>query len=238
MFLVPHDKDKYLKYFEKISGYISSLKEKMNPKKKFKFSNRKDKVEIKKEDIIITTETKNVYSVEDLVLCNLNDTKKVITPLEITGKKNIIIENLNKAIIIIPFTVKSLFAKNVKDSKIFIAAVDGGSHITNFHYCEVYICTHQLRIHDSDNNHFSILTNSKPIIEKCCNFEFSNIFRKFNNEELVMYLKNSNLKIEDNKWEEIQDFQWLKTEESPNYKLNRENLTNKQSVEKLINKTN
>lgn len=243
MYLVSYDKDNYLKCFEEIHQSILSIKEKLNPKKKFKFSNRKAETSINKKDtsisniidnIDITTNTKTIYSEQDLVISNQLNKTIIINEEETKNKVNILLENLSNIKLYIPFSLKSLFAKKLDNCFIFIAGVQGGSHLTEINNSECFISTHQLRIHESINTLFSIIVSSKPIIEKCSGLSFGNLINHISDKDkiklgVILNINyndanssnnsgtTSHFSFDNNYFYDVQDFQWLKTEKSPNF---------------------
>jgi hypothetical protein len=52
-------------------------------------------------------------------------------------KENVIIENLENCTVVLPFGIKCLYVKNIKNCRIYIAAVSGASFINEV--CDSYI---------------------------------------------------------------------------------------------------
>lgn len=242
MYLVSHDVQNYLKYFEDINKEVTNIKEKLNPKKKFKFSTRKNEIiQIQKPEIIESTQenskengTKSdlIYSKEDLVISNVDSATIRIDESMVTGKFNLLIDNVNNSRIIIPFNFKSLFAKNIQNSTIVVGGISGGSHLTDINNSMVYLSSHQLRIHQSNNTNFVVLVNSKPIIEHCSQIKFSDIISYLDDKcknKILELIKLSELNVEVNMFSEVQDFQWLKSEKSPNFDV----ITNTEQIDLL-----
>ena len=96
-----------------------------------------------------------------------------------------------------------------------IGAVRNSVLIDDCHGCTFELLTHQLRIHKTEKCDFHIFASSKPIIENCSELTFSK--HRFDYDGLEEDLKNSGLKDKENLFEEVQDFNWLKTEKSPNF---------------------
>lgn len=76
---------------------------------------------------------------------------------------------------------------------------------------------HQLRIHNTTNTRFGIFTSSKGIIEDTTNV----LFKRYNYhyEGIEEDIRACDREGKENQWKEIQDFNWLKQEASPNFAL-------------------
>ena len=224
-FLPNYDKLQYAKNYEEELNKVNKLKNTLFPKKKFSFSS---KIKGKKKEENNTSPNNNDNNIlpsnneenkidneTDLIIKDKKDEKIKIREEDILNKNNIIIENIFNCQIYILFNFKACYIKNIKNSQIFIGSVSGGSHITSSHNCQIYIITHQLRIHETFNSQFYVLINSNPIIEN----SKDNIFyplkiKYFNFNDNV---RKARIDIDNNKWNLIQDFQWLKKEKSPNF---------------------
>jgi tubulin-specific chaperone C len=179
-FLVGYDKQNYMNLIEELTKTLESKKEKLNPKKKFAFSNKSTVVKetitqtdnIPGSNQITPTNFKNESN--EFLLCEKSNLEKLIINKEEIGEKNnLIIDNIKNSDIYILYSFKALYIKNVSNCKIFIGSVAGGSHITNCTDSKIYLATHQLRIHQTHNTHFFIISTSNPIIEDCSGLIFS-----------------------------------------------------------------
>ena len=143
------------------------------------------------------------------------------TEKEIENKNNIIIENILNCQIYLLFNFKACYIKNIKNTQIYIGSVSGGSHITSSQNCKIYIITHQLRIHETNKSEFYVMINSNPIIEHSKDNIFYPLKIKYPKYE--ENIQKCGIDVNNNKWNEIQDFQWLKKEKSPNFEVNDNN---------------
>jgi len=83
--------------------------------------------------------------------------------------------------------------------------------------CTFEIACHQLRIHNTIDTKFGIFTTSKAIIEDTTQVKFypySFSYPLRDDDWRVCSLQGK-----ENLWREIQDFNWLKQEISPNFQL-------------------
>ena len=151
----------------------------------------------------------------------MNNATKKYEEKEIKGKNNIIMENIINCNIYLLYDFKACYINNCQNCNIFLGCICGGAHITNCVNSKIYLITHQLRIHQTTNSDFYTLTNSNPIIEH----SKENVFHplKIKYEGFENNLKKSGIDINNNNWNQVQDFQWLKKDKSPNFNVDENN---------------
>ena len=230
-FLPGHDKLQYSKNYEDELEKVNNLRNKLFPKKKFAFSKankkqleaNKEKIQKEKEkekekeqkvEELVEKELKETLET-DLVIKDLKDCNKKYSKEEIKGKNNILMENINKCDIYLLFDFKACYINNCSNCNIYLGSISGGTHITNCTESKIYLMTHQLRIHQTTKTHFYVLINSNPIIEH----SKENVFHplKIKYDEFENNLKISGINVNNNNWDKVQDFQWLKKDKSPNF---------------------
>lgn len=91
-----------------------------------------------------------------------------------------IIENLSNCEIRIPFVVKAIYIKNLKNCKLYAGAVSAATFIdgsvgTAENPNELHIASHQIRIHNTSHTNFYLCARSNPIIEHCQDLGFGNL---------------------------------------------------------------
>ena len=221
-FLPGYDKLQYSKNYEDELEKVNNLKNKLFPKKKFAFSkaNKKQNEKIKEQEKKENEENSkkqeiNEISETDLVIKDLNNCNKKYTKEEIKGKNNILMENINNCDIYLLFDFKACYINNCSKCNIYLGSISGGTHITHCSESKIYLMTHQLRIHQTIKTHFYVLINSNPIIEN----SKENVFHplKIKYDEYENNLKISGINENNNNWDKVQDFQWLKKDKSPNF---------------------
>ena len=221
-FLPGYDKLQYSKNYEDELEKVNNLKNKLFPKKKFAFSkaNKKQNEKIKEQEKKENEENSkkqeiNEISETDLVIKDLNNCNKKYTKEEIKGKNNILMENINNCDIYLLFDFKACYINNCSKCNIYLGSISGGTHITHCSESKIYLMTHQLRIHQTVKTHFYVLINSNPIIEN----SKENVFHplKIKYDEYENNLKISGINENNNNWDKVQDFQWLKKDKSPNF---------------------
>ena len=222
-FLPGYDKLQYSKNYDEELEKVNNLKNKLFPKKKFAFSkaNKKqnDHLKEKKDEVETKEQKKEIKDIseEDLVIKDLNNISKKYEIEEIKGKNNILIENIKNCNIFLLKDFKACYINKCENCNIYLGCICGGTHITNCINSNIYSITHQLRIHETRKSNFYVMINSNPIIEHSC----ENIFHplKIKYEGYENNLKISGLDEKNNKWNQVQDFQWLKKDKSPNFEI-------------------
>lgn len=166
----------------------NEFKEKILPKKKFTFSNKnatKTSIEnaIKNEEQHLIKHEINIIenanNKDEIVISNKLNEKIVYSLEDIKDRNSLFLENLNNCEVYILFNFKALYVKEIKNCKLFIGSISGGSHITDCIDSTIYVITHQLRIHKTFNTNFFIIVSSNPIIEDCNGLVFSNLKIKY-----------------------------------------------------------
>ena len=227
-FLANYDKTLYAKMYEELLDKVGKVKLKLFPKKKFAFSSKVARKTNNNNntcnacDSSSTTTTTEVQTTQqhdehDLIIKDVNNTTITYMYGDTTliNKNNLMLENISNAVIYVLSHVKCCFAKNITNTTIVIGSVSGGSHFTSCTNCNIHIATHQLRIHNTTTTNFYVMINSKPIIEHSTNNTFYPL--KISYTGYTDNIRKANIDINDNKYNQVQDFQWLKQERSPNF---------------------
>ena len=135
------------------------------------------------------------------------------------GKENVIIENMKNCEIQIPFIVKSIYIKHLSNCKLQASAVQNATFIDFADNCKIYLASHQIRIHNSKETEFHLVARSNPIIEHCEGLGFGNLQNTDFGKGNVDLQKEAGLDAElKNLFDQVQDFNWLKKDHSPNWK--------------------
>ncbi|EEA18992.1 hypothetical protein TMatcc_010464 [Talaromyces marneffei ATCC 18224] len=105
----------------------------------------------------------------------------------------------------------SLTIKGVKESLIICGQVDGPAHITNVEHSVVVVSCRQFRMHNCADVDVYLSCTSNPIIEDCTRIRFSRIPKT--------YALDKNHPDNSDKWDQVEDFKWIKPEPSPNWSI-------------------
>lgn len=159
----------------KYQNRISYFKQKKN----FRFTRRIFKQDTLAEEQAEVAVSKLNLSEKDLLIENLVNETIVINE---TTKQNLLLQSLTNCKIIIEVPFKSLFANGLSNCTLLLGVIAGGAHLTKVTDSTIKLCTHQLRIHESKNTLFSVLTRSSPIIEHCSSLTF----RKYDHQFLLL----------------------------------------------------
>ncbi|OJD22926.1 hypothetical protein ACJ73_05722 [Blastomyces percursus] len=107
-----------------------------------------------------------------------------------------------------------LVIKGVTESLILCGQVNGPAHITGVKHSTIVVSCHQFRMHDCLDVDVYLSCSSKPIIEDCSDIRFGKIPE--------IYIPKSSDGAQPNFWDQVQDFKWIKLEQSPNWRIIKE----------------
>jgi len=94
------------------------------------------------------------------------------------------------------------------DCLIVFAPVNGSIFIENCQNCKFVIASQQLRIHGAHNTTFYVYSRSHPIIEDSDHLWFSPYHFAYSKRE--EQFQECNFDMQQNKWEQVEDFNWQK----------------------------
>jgi hypothetical protein len=204
--MVAYDQKKFKGALQGLENKISDLSTKV-PRQKFRFKRRKQQAEAKKtEEVKLSEETMNING-----LCNKTNENLVLTQEDLDW--NFKVENLENCELRMNGTVKMMWLNNLKNCKVWLAPSENSIMIHGAINCEIYMVGQQIRIHDSYDSTFGVYCNSKLIIESCTRLKF----KEYSAEPRLM--QESGMVGKENLWREVQDFNWIKVEQSPNFDL-------------------
>lgn len=128
-----------------------------------------------------------------------------------------------------PFS--SLMLKNVTESLVVCGNVSGPAHVTNLERCVVVVASRQFRMHDCKNCDVYLHCSSRPIIERCEGISFAPLpetyvcfFFLFAIWPRIIVWLTTRQTTEsqhgtNNKFDQVDDFNWLKAEQSPHWRI-------------------
>ncbi|KAI9376269.1 tubulin binding cofactor C-domain-containing protein [Aspergillus egyptiacus] len=106
----------------------------------------------------------------------------------------------------------SLMVKKVTDSLLLCGRIGGPAHFTDVRNSIIVVNCRQFRMHDCRNVDVYLSSSSNPIIEDCTDIRFGRIPRAYQT------LDHDRLDTDD-RWNQVEDFKWIKPEPSPNWSL-------------------
>ncbi|KAK2759584.1 hypothetical protein FQN53_008074 [Emmonsiellopsis sp. PD_33] len=147
-------------------------------------------------------------------------TSHAALPLSMTSLRHCVVD------MSIPTTNSRPFAglsiKGVTESLLVCGQVNGPAHITGVKQSVIVVTCHQFRMHDCVDVDVYLSCSSKPIIEDCSNIRFGKIPDAF--------AQDPSCRNRTNLWDQVEDFKWIKAEQSPNWKLMDESDTIPENV--------
>ncbi|EAS00400.2 tubulin-specific chaperone C (macronuclear) [Tetrahymena thermophila SB210] len=222
--LTTFDKQQYKEQLEKMEKNIFQARDLARPRKKFRFSQQINKSQNSHDSQQENNQKEQAHKDfgEDIPgLINISNEKIVIN----SGEENkyfkqsstIRIVNITDSEIYLNDIFDTVYIRNINNSKIYIGPVKFSLLIDGCKNSLLNICGHQLRIHNSVSTHFQIFSTSKCIIEHCTSMIFSPY--KHTYDKFEQHFNECGMKGKENQWRDIQDFNWLKQEASPNFIL-------------------
>jgi len=125
------------------------------------------------------------------------------------------LQSLNRCEVRLLSTCTALWIRGLKNCTVFAVPVGGSIYVTECEGCTLYLGSRQLRMHTSTNTDFYIHTSSHPIIEHCQALRFAPYPAL--PPSLSGAFAAASLKPEHNQWQLVDDFDWLKAAQSPNW---------------------
>lgn len=130
----------------------------------------------------------------------------------------------------------NLVLKNVERSLIVAGNVAGPAHITGVLDSIIVVSARQVRIHECRNVDIYLHCSSHPIIEDCSNMRFAPLPSSFVSKpphvpilflfslclwryRLLTAEQDTTEDSTKNQWDQVDDFKWLKSEPSPNWRV-------------------
>ena len=78
-----------------------------------------------------------------LLIKDMSDDSNVIrTAADYEGKENVVIENLTNCTVLLPFSIKCLYVKNIINSRIYVGSVSAASFVNEAIDCFIHLQSH------------------------------------------------------------------------------------------------
>eukprot|EP00164_Ancoracysta_twista_P005380 GFYU01007361.1.p2 GENE.GFYU01007361.1~~GFYU01007361.1.p2 ORF type:complete len:146 (+),score=18.91 GFYU01007361.1:3-440(+) len=113
--------------------------------------------------------------------------------------------------------MSALYVDKLENCTVYAGPCSGAVHIEECTNCTFVVACHQMRIHTTTETTFSILVRSNPIIEKCSKVGFCPYVLTY--DGIDKQLATANLSLDQNKWDNVQDFNWLRAQQSTNWNV-------------------
>lgn len=196
---------------------LNSLTEEINqaqstlaPRKKFAFSKRSAAKQVEKTE---TVQIKEISIVLEGIQDKENEEFRKFDE-ELCQYNCYQLKNLKNCTVVLLGKLKAIHMLGLQGCRVFVGAVAGGSHITHCSNCQIYVASHQIRIHQSEDTDFYIFAATNPIVENVKRVRFAPFLMRY--QEGEKHMQDCGL-VSKNLWDQVQDFKWLKQEKSPNW---------------------
>eukprot|EP00931_Biecheleriopsis_adriatica_P120443 TRINITY_DN95570_c0_g1_i1.p1 TRINITY_DN95570_c0_g1~~TRINITY_DN95570_c0_g1_i1.p1 ORF type:complete len:396 (-),score=124.05 TRINITY_DN95570_c0_g1_i1:55-1221(-) len=138
-------------------------------------------------------------------------------PGELQGR-DVSLRDLEGCRVILLDRIGALHVRNLRRCEILVGAVSSSALMHHCHECVFTLAVKQLRLHDSESVALHLHTLSGPVIEHCRRIAFSPLdFKWPGGEEQLASASLGEASAEAGPWSDVQDFNWLKRQASPNW---------------------
>jgi hypothetical protein len=128
---------------------------------------------------------------------------------------DVVLTNLTDCTILLLGHPSALRCHNLVRCRVYAGPCSGSVLIYGAVDCEFHMRTRQLRIHDTHRTHFHLQIVSNPIIEHTDTSGFASC--DFTYPQLEADLRASGLEGKPSAHQHVEDFNWLRTQHSPNW---------------------
>ena len=225
IFLPAYDSKKCQSTMTDLNNKFQSLQERVKPKKKFGFKNRKQKVAQKLPDVAkITLSEDNVdtpgttnTTTSGYNLRDVTGETVILSGEEVTGQ-DLSLSNLERCRVEIRGSPQTLHLAGISGCTILCGPVSTSVMVDGCRDSSLVVSCQQLRTHSSSSTDVYLHTTARAIIEDCSqirvapyNWAYPGIQEDFT---------RSGLDTNINHWDQIGDFNWLSTEKpSPHWSI-------------------
>ena len=208
----------------------SSVKD-LQPKRKFGFKTKKKATEVKPIEEIDTSEPdysscsgiNDAISLADKLrqknFFGFKDKSEEVLKMTADELKDrqLHLQNLVDCKVIALGNPSSLQIAGLKNTTVLIGPTSRSAFIKNCQGCHFVLACQQVRIHDCENVNFYLHVTGSAIIEGCRNLCFAPYTLDYENK--ISDFERSGLNPSINRWDKVEDFNWLnESEQSPNFK--------------------
>ncbi|XP_007890647.2 tubulin-specific chaperone C [Callorhinchus milii] len=226
MFLSPYDQRQAQKALQKLQANVVEKREEHLPKKKFAFKSRKKAAahaprSASPASLISTVSPKPADSTtrEDQNLCGFSDadSQVLVRRAEEINGKDVLLSRLSNCVVKLLGSPNTLHIKNVTDTKVLCGPVSTSVFVDQSVGCTFAVACQQLRTHNTKDANVYLHVTSRAIIEDCTGVSFAPFNWKYEGIEKDFEL--AGLDRTKNNWNNIDDFNWLASDHSPNWRV-------------------
>nr|XP_018897184.1 PREDICTED: tubulin-specific chaperone C isoform X1 [Bemisia tabaci]XP_018897185.1 PREDICTED: tubulin-specific chaperone C isoform X1 [Bemisia tabaci]XP_018897186.1 PREDICTED: tubulin-specific chaperone C isoform X1 [Bemisia tabaci] len=212
---------KYQAAIFELEEKLQVSRDKLIPKKRFSFKNRKPEPSTKNVKFAPKDEVDSCVSAPSLIFaneCGFSDQQNTSLILHGTDcfQKDVSLSNLSNCTVRVCGSPSTVHITNIKDSTILIGPVSTSVFLDDCSNCDIAVACQQLRVHSSNSINFYIHVTSRCIIEDSTNIRVAPYTWRY--ESYDEDFKASKLDPNSNNWNDLDDFNWLaKDKASPNW---------------------
>ncbi|KAL1800210.1 hypothetical protein ACET3X_000552 [Alternaria dauci] len=233
--LPAYDQRTYSEAIKKLSEKLSSVRNSFDPPKKFNFKNkRKDMTKPQAKPETSNTSTSQPSSLPEQppppqqkhqetaqtdawtsALSNKSHAHTTLTQTPYTTSSPTV-SHITHCVVDLSAPTKAnapfaaLYLRSITSSLIITGQVAGAIHITDVSNSVIVTACRQFRIHGSKDVDVYLHSASRPIFEDCEGLRFA---------PLPDCYKTPEIEQSANRWDQIDDFKWLKAEPSPHFNI-------------------
>ncbi|KAF9139215.1 hypothetical protein BGX30_008233 [Mortierella sp. GBA39] len=144
-----------------------------------------------------------------------------VSETESRAAKDVALTNLTDCTINLVHDIPlgAIHVKNLKRCTLVFPPVSGSILLHDCEGCTLVGACHQSRMHTSTNMNIYIHVTSEPIIEDCTEMRFAPYGQILPSEELDRLFEAAQLNQGVNLYDKVKDFNWLRQQQSPNWRL-------------------
>lgn len=129
--------------------------------------------------------------------------------------KDMLLRDLTRCTVHLLAPLHFLRMEGLQDCKVLVGPVAGPVYVERCDGCTFYMASRQLRIHHTTASTLYVHTVSGPIIEDCHALRFAPLALSY--PGLESHLAQAQIAGTKNTWNEVKDFKWLRSQQSPNW---------------------
>ncbi|KVI04301.1 tubulin-folding cofactor C [Cynara cardunculus var. scolymus] len=225
-FLPPYEVRSSLKTISDLKQTLDSVTSKVKPRKKFSFKNKPAK-KSETANVLVDAVNKNEpehqssYKVKDSPGFRSKENEVLVKEFKSSEVGEYVLSDLTNCEVRLKGCFRTLFINRLQNCKIYVGPVLGSILIEEVEGCLFVVASHQIRIHHAKQSDFYLRCRSRPIIEQSVGVRFAPYCLSYDGIESD--LKESNLYDDAGNWANVDDFQWLRAVQSPNWSILPEN---------------
>ncbi|KAJ9550256.1 hypothetical protein OSB04_014301 [Centaurea solstitialis] len=225
-FLPPYEVRSSLKTISDLKQTLDSVTSKVKPRKKFSFKNKPAK-KPETATVLAAAATKNEsehqssYKVTDAPGFRSKENEVLVKEFKGSEVGEYVLTDLTNCEVRLKGCLRTLFINRLQNCKIYVGPVLGSILIEEVEGCVFVMASHQIRIHHAKRSDFYLRCRSRPIIEQSDGVRFAPY--RLSYDGIENDLKESNLFDDTGSWANVDDFQWLRAVQSPNWSILPEN---------------